>query len=467
MGKMLLVFIAAASVGGTLMLTQRMGTERVDNERKTLDEAQMLAREITESAYALGTSRVQSSFYERPLLGDVAYEGVAFGEGNYDLYILELPCGAMRVTATGRMTVPVADATGNTSTSTKLHSIQGDYVAMVDMPGAVLVDAAVTSAVNVEFDDTAQISGVDRRPGCENVAEESWDFCSSFSTVRPGMGGTKPQVVTNNPVLTALGASGLHDSMSSTSTVAGFPGYVQTLHDDAYDMATAASPPSYVHRFPGDEEFNGTTDFDDSSPTEPVVVLVEGDARFTGPTTGYGVMIVQGDFEAGNDFTWGGAIYVVKSGELNVRLEGDARVFGMFAVQNPDNGSGTSGPLDLQLRDEASIFYSAESISLLGDIMDSVSARSKIALINERQTPATSGFPDLECPGPSDDPEVEVEETCDCKPGKTLIEHYPRNGNMQEICISNKAVPAHVQSTGDSRHHWATTGETDKILCTG
>lgn len=458
MGKMLLIFIAAASVGGTLMLTQRMGTERIDTERKSLDEAQMLAREITQSAYALGASRVQASFHERPLNGEVAYEGVSFGDGNYDLYILELPCGAMRVTATGRMTVPVADVANDTPFSSRTHTMQGDYVALAEMPAAVLVDAAVTSTVNITHDATATISGLDRRPGCTKVNEESWSYCADFATVRNGMGGTKPQIKTNNAVLQGY----VNPLLGSISSMAGFSSEVQDLYDEAYDLAATSSHLDYVEHFTSDKEFNSDHTF--GSPTEPVVMRVDGDVRFTGPTTGYGVLIVHGDFEAGNNFTWGGAIYVKKPGELNVRLNGDARVYGMFAVQNPDDGSGTSGPLSLSLEDEASIFYSAESVALAGDVLDGLSARTEIKLINERHTPATS-FPDLECPGPSDDPEVEVE-SCDCKPGKTLIKHWPRNGNVQEICVSNNSVPAHVDGS-DNRHHWSVVGEEDSIICTG
>ena len=460
MGKMLLIFIAAASVGGTLMLNQRMGTERIDSERKALDEAQMLAREIAQSAYSLGASRVQASFHERPLNGDVTYEGVAFGDGDYDLYIMELPCGAMRVTATGRMTVPVADAANNTSVTTRSHTMQGDYVALAEMPGAVLVDAAATSTVNVTFDDTALISGVDSRPGCDKVAEESWEYCADFATIRNGMGGTKPQLVTNNDVLESLASS--EPELTSVSKKTTFPSYVQELYDDAYALATVTSPPAYVEHYTSDKEFNSDHTF--GSPTEPIIMLVEGEARFTGPTTGYGVLIVQGDFEAGNNFTWAGAIYVVKSGALNVRLNGDAEVYGTFAVQNPDDGSGSSGPLSLSLEDEASIRYSAESIALIGDVIDGLSARTRVELINERHTPATS-FPDLECPGPDDKIEVPVS-PCDCKEGKTLIKHWPRNGNVQEICVSNSAVPAHVDGA-DNRHHWSVVGEEDSIICTG
>lgn len=459
MGKMLLFFIVAASAAGTLMLTQRMGTERVDSERKSLDEAQMLAREIAQSAYALGASRVQASFHERPLNGDVTYEGISFGEGEYDLYILELPCGAMRITSTGRMVSPIADVVNNTSTTTRTHTMQGDYVALAEMPGAVLVDAAATSTVNVTMHDTAVISGVDRRPACDKVPEESWSYCANFSTVRNGMGGTKPQLVTNNSVLHALAESGSEDNMQSTSSVSSFPAYVQDLYNDAHTLGTTSSHLDYVEHFTSDSEFNNERTF--GSPTEPVVMVVDGSARFTGPVTGYGVLIVKGDFEARNNFTWAGAIYVVKSGELDVRLRGDARVFGMFAVQNPDNGSGTSGPLSLSMEDSAAIYYSAESIALIGDVIDGLSARTQIALINERHTPATS-FPDLECPGPADEPEVEVED-CNCKAGKTAIWHFPRNGNKQKICISDHALPAHI---GSGFHHSWTSESDYPVACT-
>src|SRR5690606_17312928 len=130
-------------------------------------------------------------------------EGVTFGEGNYDLYMLELPCGAMRVTATGRMTVPVPDAAEGTSTSTQTHTMQGDYVALAEMPGAVLVDAAA-SDVSLNRLNDAEIIGADYRPACEEVEEESWDQCADFQTLRPGMGGTKPEVFTNNAMLSSL-----------------------------------------------------------------------------------------------------------------------------------------------------------------------------------------------------------------------------------------------------------------------
>lgn len=451
MGKSLLIFVAVASLGGTIMLSQRMDTERVDTERKTLDEAQMIAREITESAYSLGTSRVQASFYERPLNGDIAYEGIAFGDGDYDLYVLELPCGAMRVTATGRMTVSIDDQQHGTSTTTQTHSMQGDYVALAEMPGAVLVDASVTSDVSVHFNDDSQISGMDRRPACDEVEDESWDYCADFSTIRSGMGGTQPQVVTNNSALQAIAATGVEESLTNTTSVGSFPSYVQDLYDDAYAVATMVDPDPYVHRYTSSHEFNIEKKF--GSPTDPVVVLVEGDARFTGKTTGYGVLIVQGDFEAGSNFTWGGAVYVVKSGELDVRLKGDARVFGSLVVQNPDNGTGTSGPLHIHMENEAAVFYSAESVALMGDVMDGIAERVEIRLINERHTPATS-FPQLECPGPDDDPVVEPDEACQCrdKKKKVGVMHFPPGNpdNAHLICISTNAWPAHDRNhTGD------------------
>lgn len=442
MGKMLLFLVAATTIGGTLMLSQRLGTERVGNERQALDDAQLLAREITRSAYALGASRVQASFFERPLYGDVAYEGVAFGEGTYDLYMLELPCGAMRVTATGKLTVPVANPMKGTATTTQTHTMQGDYVALAEMPGSLLVDAAA-SDVSFSQMNSAEIISEDHRPACEDVQLESWDQCTDFSTVRRGMGGVKPKIRTNNSVLNSVLGGGV-PLLSATDP---FPSYVQALYDDAYALATMTTPDPYVHYFGSWKEFASTHRF--GSPTEPVVMVIEGDAKFTGNTTGYGVLIVHGNLDIKSKFTWGGVIYVVKPGEVDVKIGGDSRVFGSLVVKN----DGSGGDVDIELYDQAKLYYSAESVALLGAVLDNVSVRSEIARINERHTPATS-FPQLECPGPSDTPDVEPGDDCECRSNnkKVAVMHKPPGNPENEhlICISKSALSAHVRNHGDT-----------------
>jgi hypothetical protein len=459
MGKALLLFLVASSLGGVSMMSQSWSTERAADEDQIVEHAQMLAREIALSAYAIGVDRVKASFYERPITGKIAFENVQFGEGFYDLYILEMPSGAIRVTAQGRMRVPIPDPAHGTDYTERTHTVQGDFAALNDSPGTLVVDAP-DPRISLSSGTEWRVIGDDVRPPnvCEAGPTAGRGIATSAMHFRQGIDPLTEALLRYHLGRTTPGGS-------TTITEGPIGTYFQDAYAQAVQMATnRVTPGSRVINTsetftPGDNETLG-------SPTLPVAVLVNGNVRFQSNARGYGVLIVRGNLEMRGNSSWEGMVFVVKNDYAYARLTERSQILGSLFAQVTTT-SLTPGRFDFRIQDYAKMLSSAEAVGALSNYIPALGAVSRVEPITERHAPATS-YLSGECSGADDPPPPDEddggddgENECGCREGKVGVMHYPRNGNRHIICIAPPAVVAHTISP----HHWARNGEDDYVVC--
>ncbi|MEM6782799.1 MAG: hypothetical protein AAF624_03585, partial [Bacteroidota bacterium] len=66
----------------------------------------------------------------------------------------------------------------------------------------------------------------------------------------------------------------------------------------------------------------------------PVIARVQGDASFSGTSTGYGILIVEGDLQVRGTFDWHGLLVIEGEDELKVDLGGEATIYGAVYVDH-------------------------------------------------------------------------------------------------------------------------------------
>ena len=454
MGKVLLILLFGLSASGLAMVAQSFSTERAAEEDQIVEHAGMLAREIANSAYAIGVDRARGSFHERPLAGDVAFENVQFGEGFYDLYILELASGVLRVTATGRLQVPIRDVAAGLDHTERTHTIQGDFVSLNEPPAALVVDAdlPVFSFGGSDW----LVSGSDARATSRSADPDTPDAGRGSDT--PAAHVTTADAATLSSLAASIAAVG---AGHATGVTTGPPGpWVDDVYADAVAMATEARTPgsqviaSGTTFTPGDHAVFG-------SPTLPVALHVLGDVVLQGSATGYGVLVVEGDLTVRNGATWEGLVVVVGSDDVEVRLTDEGRIIGSLVTHVHSGDPLDPARLDVRIDDDAQIRSSAEAVGLLATHLPTLHATTHVESLAERHSPATAAPAVEDSPDPTPPPPPPDENECGCRAGKVGVMHYPRNGNNHIICIAPAAVRAHTVSP----HHWAWNGEADYVVC--
>ena len=81
------------------------------------------------------------------------------------------------------------------------------------------------------------------------------------------------------------------------------------------------------------------------SSTNPQIVVVNGDASFSGNSIGYGTLIVRGKLSLSGNFSWYGLILIVGQGDLDWSGGGNGEVQGgIFIARTRDNDRSCSNP---------------------------------------------------------------------------------------------------------------------------
>lgn len=127
---------------------------------------------------------------------------------------------------------------------------------------------------------------------------------------------------------------------------------LDAFYSEAYNLATTV--------YDGDQTFSGTTTL--GSPSAPEIVLVKGNASFSGDARGYGMLLVEGDVQASQNAEWHGLIFAAGTGEMTVSFAGNAKVYGATYVThvsgagdvNVDLGGETFDPLTVWAVDDDS-----------------------------------------------------------------------------------------------------------------
>ena len=88
--------------------------------------------------------------------------------------------------------------------------------------------------------------------------------------------------------------------------------------------------------------------------TEPVVVYGEGDLKFSGNVTGYGILFIDGKLELSGNFHWYGVVYVIGPQATIFNKVGTARIIGGVVFGGNNKTAVMRGTSD--------IWYSCETI---------------------------------------------------------------------------------------------------------
>ncbi len=305
-------------------------------------EAEFLAREAARSGYDVGMSDVAVQYAQRSPRSGVSAKVAGFPEGgSYDLVVEDSSDATINVVSTGRARFINTEH----DAETRQYQMKANIVRLAPAPGAVFIRA---NDVVPDFDGTDfRISGKDRRPG---------------STMRPGAAPNQYGLVAlrrnpgDNPNFLAnlfIGALSPQQrervdgkiAQGATSPIT--PGVDNpddlALMLDIYGeaMTRVGNGESDVLTYPGGTVFNTAEDFG-SSPTNPMIVHVAGDATFTGDIDGHGILIVEGDLtiegssaNPGENFAWSGLVFARKAGETTFVQSGSTRIDGALIVDSP------------------------------------------------------------------------------------------------------------------------------------
>ena len=385
MGKVLLLLVLSASVGGSTLIAQlHIGsTERASRAQEQAHY--QLAHDVASSGYALGSHQLERQF------APFAQSNVSYGSGYYDLSATAQPSGRLLLRSSG--------FAGNTS-----YDVVGEYVqvaSLCDLLGSVFLNVdPATSALQFSGTDF-QFRGTDTQP------PSGAGIASTVDGPGYTVAGILADSAAESTFTTPLAAAGTLPEPVTVGAVDD-ESYLRSLIGCTMRLASdaAASPDEYE---PGNADY---TDRTFGSASSPVTVVIEGDAEFEGETRGYGLLLVGGDLHAHDDFAWEGLVVAFGDGSATIHLANETRVHGGLIggglngetssgtvtladalsalVGNLDGGGQVVGPLAqfqrpllFKVDDEASVYHSAETLARIEALAPGYSD-IKTILLNER-----------------------------------------------------------------------------------
>lgn len=387
MGKVLIIVVFATALSGTLYSAQLHIGGAEQNARASSQSISRLAEDVAQSGYAIGVQRLNEDF------SAFSETTIDLGSGSADIVATEMPNGGIRLRSTGRL----ADAT---------YPIEGEYIrtaSTCNLLGALFLNTQISPVVSL-VGTGFNVRGVDTQPASRAGGRAVLDG--------PGftVAGILADTLVSQSFSVPLGSLG---TLNAGITLGGVTdeGYLRDLIGCTLRTVTAvldeAGPVSVGNRVFRNQSFG--------TPAAPAISVVEGDATFRGVTRGYGVLLVEGDLIAEDDFIWEGLILTVGDGASRVTLADSARVYGaMLGSGLPvSSGGGILGslplplprllsslldgtgailgplaqfrrPFSLSMSDEAGIFHSEEALGRLADLLPTVTGETKIVVVNER-----------------------------------------------------------------------------------
>lgn len=310
MGRALLLSVALTALGLiTVNNSGRDGQSRA-SERIARDQRFVLAQQGAAGGMASALSRVTREFegwrsgYPSTTTGDLSFEVTAEGPA----------MGPVRLNAIGTY----GDAR---------HRVETIVSRLTDGPGALVIDADTAS---VAFSGTNWlVSGTDAAARTWLRTEPPDEGTGHGSTVRAIRTRTEGLATTLRDAVggggnRVRGIGSSHDIETATSPE------LTALADEVGTIAQSLHTLSEPHVFSNYVSASGTTL---GSPTSPTAVHVRGDfTALTGSFVGHGALLVEGDFRVGADFEWNGVIIVRGKNDTDVRMSGQASIYGGLYV---------------------------------------------------------------------------------------------------------------------------------------
>jgi hypothetical protein len=300
-GILITVLLALFGVGGLLY---GMRDTLFRSEAKLIKwEEEILAREIARSAYNLALSRLKrepgwrSGWPARP-----------YGEGTMEVSIQEAGSGLLELVATGRYRSATAQIRGRVSLST-------------GFPATVTMDVFSLTAA---FSGGAfRISGYDQRPPSLGGGAGPGPHTHALWSTSQAGASSLLAALARLPSSAVSGIGGTPDVH-----VGSLPWNLTELLQEVEQHATES--------YTGPRTFVGNRVF--GSPSQPTIMVVNGDAVFSGSVSGYGVLLVKGSLTLSGTFSWEGLVMVEGRGPSQVVLSGNPAIYGALVMRSADPG---------------------------------------------------------------------------------------------------------------------------------
>lgn len=146
-----------------------------------------------------------------------------------------------------------------------------------------------------------------------------------------GSGGTLPDVQDISALL-----------KSDLTTVGGIQDMITNLNNNATSSLTA--PPSGPITNSSFTDASGASGLQIGSPATPEVVVANGALELSGNVTGYGILVVTGDFVVKGNFTWQGIVLVMGTGTMTVGGGGGGTIDGALLLARTVDAAGNPLP---------------------------------------------------------------------------------------------------------------------------
>ncbi len=341
MGKLTLLLVLAAVVGGSLLTMHTRGALGESSQRYSEGQADLLARQIAESGQSLALSRLMGpgGFVNPHLDGARAFDG-----GSFQVAVDEIAADGQTATIT---------VTG--SYGGAIHTIQSTYqFDPMDAPGPLWLDVPYATA---SISPDARINGdsahpvyFDRRSydelqlaGLLPMSRLQSDLGAAVSTARNTL-----QVPAGDEWAGLLEDLDRSDTMSDT--------------EGLYQAAVAAFDAGTDTKLSGTQTVTGSTTW--GAPDE--ITFVQGDLNIgtgtvSGSVRGQGALVVRGALRVREKgaLRWDGLIIIRDTTNvLPIELNGDVDIHGAVAVAHQAIAPG--GHLDVSVyRDERGMTSSA------------------------------------------------------------------------------------------------------------
>ncbi|MEM7787295.1 MAG: hypothetical protein AAF594_06140 [Bacteroidota bacterium] len=332
MGKYTLLVVLAAIVGGSLLTVDLRGTLRDMSSRHADDQADVVARQIAESAQSVVLSRMMGTggFVNPGIGGPQPYEG-----GVFEVSLDSLSPALATVSVTGTYGGAV-------------HTIRSTYeFDRMNVPGPLWLDVPYATATTTPG---ARITGNAEAPDVRFDRRKYDDLRLS---------GFLPFGALQSNLDAAMTAAGNDLNVPNGGAWGGNNGLLEDLNVDdtesLYQTAIASMGPSDL-RLAGDQTVTGSATWggDDE------ITLVDGSLRIEGLVRGEGALVVNGDMQvaASGRLDWEGLVLVRDTTDvLDLELDGIVTITGALAVAHDALPPG--GHLDMSIYRDAGGMSSA------------------------------------------------------------------------------------------------------------
>ena len=242
-------------------------------------------------------------------------------DGTYDVYISG-PDSNLTIKAIGKYYDKV---------HTTIVSAKRDPISMPDVNSAMYISS---QTLNAQLSGNMNINGNDVN-----------------MNGTPGSGTPLPGIGVDDPSDSAYIINDIKPKISNTINGLGGSPSVHTVNDNTdWEKLTENIIFAADNTIPAGTYSSGSY----GTASQPAITYANGDVKFTGNLTGYGIMVINGDLSLSGTFNFYGIIIVYGQSSITTNLVGTSGIYGGLIVIGQN--------VDIKSTGSSSIFYSSQAI---------------------------------------------------------------------------------------------------------